>query len=406
MTTIDDSARENPGRILVASMISITVASLPLFLVAALAVLIRGDMAFTDAQLGVVVSVFFATSALGSIPGGRLAERFGPHRVMLLATFTSTLCMLTIALFAHSWLQISVVLAVAGLALAAGGPATNLALARSIAMHRQGFAFGLKQSAVPAATLFAGVAVPLLGLTLGWRSAYASAAIVGAILYALVALRRFGPEPLRKTSSKTFAHSRITPGLVVLALSAVLGSAAGNSLTVFYVASAVSRGMPIGHAGLWLASGSLMAIVGRLLWGWLADLRDGDALGFVPYLWAAGAVGFAVLSIARGAVLLALGTSLAFLAGWGWNGLFHFAVSRSHAGAPAAATGVTTTGMFVGGMVGPLAFGFAAHHLSYTVAWLGGTGSLLGAAVLVAIGRRMLARGTVLRVAQNKERTK
>lgn len=118
--------------------------------------------------------------------------------------------------------------------------------------------------------------------------------------------------------------------------------------------------------------------------------RNGHALTVVSYLWAAGAVGLVVLSITTGVLLLAVGTCLAFAAEWGWNRLFHFAVVRSHAEAPAAATRVTSTRMFVGGMVGPLAFGFAAHQLSYTVAWLGRTGSLLGAAALVAIGRRMI----------------
>ena len=36
-------------------------------------------------------------------------------------------------------------------------------------MDRQGLAFGIKQSAIPAAVLISGLALPVLAIPLGWR---------------------------------------------------------------------------------------------------------------------------------------------------------------------------------------------------------------------------------------------
>lgn len=372
-----------------ATMIATSVSTLPLFMVAALAVLIDHDLSMSERELGVTVSVFFACSALGSIPSGRMAERFGPGRMLLLATCVSGVCMLAIAVLARSWVEIAVVLGLAGFALAASGPAANLALARSIADHRQGIAFGLKQSAIPAATLAAGAAVPILGLTLGWRWAYGLLAVIGVVAFALVAPRRRGPMGARRRYPAG-APEPISVALGVLALAAMFGTAASNSLTAFFVASAVDRGTSVGHAGWLLAAGSLAAIVGRLFWGWLADRRTGQALTAVAMLWLFGAVGFALLSLAQHTLLVVVATGLAFVAGWGWNGLFHFAIVRAHGTSPAAATGVTSTGMFVGGMIGPAAFGFAAHRFSFAIAWSGCAALLLGAVGLCAAGRHLL----------------
>jgi nitrate/nitrite transporter NarK len=67
--------------VLIAATLSSTVAFMPPFLLGALAVPIRTELRFTEARLGLAVSVFFLTAALASVHAGRLpsaAVRDGP----------------------------------------------------------------------------------------------------------------------------------------------------------------------------------------------------------------------------------------------------------------------------------------------------------------------------------------
>ena len=67
-------------------------------------------------------------------------------------------------------------LALAGIANAVCQPAINLFMADQVALDRQGVAFGIKQSAIPAAVLVSGLALPPLAIPFGWRPTFAMCA--------------------------------------------------------------------------------------------------------------------------------------------------------------------------------------------------------------------------------------
>jgi MFS family permease len=90
--------------------------------------------------------------------------------------------------------------------------------------------------------------------------------------------------------------------------------------------------------------------------------------------------------------LIVPGALLAFGAGWGWPGLFNFAVVKTNPNAPAAATGITQTGASGGAALGPLVFGLVVEAASYDVAWLVSGAIALVALVAILIGRRTLLR--------------
>jgi len=87
------------------------------------------------------------------------------------------------------------------------------------------------------------------------------------------------------------------------------------------------------------------------------------------------------------------GALLAFGAGWGWPGLFNFAVVKTSPGAPAAATGITQTGASSGAAFGPLLFGFVVEAASYEAAWTVSAAVALAALATILAGRAMLLRG-------------
>ena len=371
-------------------MIANSSAVMPVTLLGSLAILVRADLGFSETQLGLAVSVFFACAAGLSVHGGRFAERLSPARSMSLGVFGSCLALLGIATLAWSFEVLLVFLIIAGLANAVGLPGANLTLARAVPAHQRGLAFGLKQASVPMATTVAGFAVPVLGLTIGWRWAFALMSL--ALVPFLLALRSVPPVEVPPRGARPRPDVR-NSALVVLAVGAAFAVAVGSSLGTFYVESAVAQGIRPDIAGIMLAAGGISGVLGRITWGVIADRRGRGALRLAATLLGLGSLGLLGLAFVGGLVALAVSTLLAFAFGWGWNGLFHYAVVRHNPSAPAAASGITMMGMRSGGVAGPFLFGFTVERLGYPVAWGLSAVSLLVGASLFLIGRGMIVRG-------------
>ena len=366
-----------------------TAGVLPAFLTGGLAVQVRGELDFGAGALGVAVAMFFVTSSLASAIIGRLVERIGAHRGMRLAAAGSAASLLGVALLAWSWAGLVGCLVLGGLANAVSHPATNLSLAREVPAGRQGVSFGIKQAAIPAATLLAGLAVPGIAVTLGWRWAFAGGAALALAVAALVPAGASG-ETLGRREEARQKDARAWP-LVLLAVGIGLGSTATTPLGAFIVESSVAAGLRVETAGLLLALGSAVNIAVRVAFGHLADGMSGGRLLLVAAMLGIGVAGFVLLATGESGLILP-GALLAFGIGWGWPGLFNFAVVKTSPGAPAAATGITQTGASGGAALGPLVFGLVVEAASYDVAWLLSGMVALVALVAILIGRRMLLR--------------
>jgi MFS family permease len=362
-----------PGRreniVLVAIVVmTTTMTVLPVWLTGGLSVFMSSELAFDERELGFGVAGFFVASALASVPGGRLAERIGARRSVPFYTAVAALVMVGMS-FATSWTRISALLILGGLVNGMIHPSVNLALARQVDPGRKGLAFGIKQSAIPSATLLAGLAVPSIAATAGWRPAFQGAAILAAVLsvLAIIVVRNSptvaGARPNRLTMPMSY--------LVWLTVAAALGAAAGNAMAAFIVPSAVASGITPSNAGIILVIGSVSCIIVRVYIGWQADFRVGGHLRVVGHLLVVGAIGYGLLSLtaAPGWVVL-LGGVLGFSAGWGWAGLFNYAIVERNPDAPATATGIIAVGIFGGAVFGPALFGSLVTGASYQVAWI------------------------------------
>lgn len=367
-----------------------TLGVMPVFLVGALAVLIRQDMAFNASQLGLVIAAFFAASATFSVPGGALSDRMGPRRSLLLSVSGSVVVLVGLASLTQRWTHLLMLLFAAGAVNGLAQPAANLVLAARISAHRQGFAFGIKQSAVPGATLLAGISVPVVSANLGWQSAFWGGVLLAVGLLVLTALY------IRETAApRAAAGARLdaapSPSRIALVLIAVgggLGVGAATCLGAFLVDSTVERGISIQTAGLLLSLGSAVGVTGRLLVGWLADKHGGDQLIRVSVMLAVGAVGFGLVSVVGPPSVLVIGTVLAFGAGWGWAGIYVYALVLLHPRAPGKASGIAQVGAASGAMLGPAAFGAIVERSSYTAGWISAaTAASLAAALLLLSAR-------------------
>lgn len=319
------------------------------------------------AAKGQIVFGYFALSAIASPWSGRLTERYGPSALLRLGTAIAAASSLGAAL-APSFVTLLLAISFGGLANAFAQPAANALIVILIQPERRGFALGIKQAAIPLATMVAGLAVPILALTVGWRWAF----VMGATLAtgALTAVpSRSKIQAADRPPPRAMVPSLSLRPLVMLAVGVGLGSAMANSLGAFTTSSAVEAGISAGAAGALLAIGSAVGLTLRVVAGWMADRRDGRHLVAVAAMLCGGAVGLSMMASGQPSFVV-LGTLIAFGAGWTWPGVFNLAVVSHHVDTPAAATGVTQAGAYTGGALGPLTMGLIVQQWGYGVAWL------------------------------------
>lgn len=365
--------------------------SLGVFLVGTLAVQIRAGLHLSLRGLGLVVGGYYLAAAVAAAPAGRLAETLGGPRTMRAAAIGAGLCLAMIATLGRSWWLLAVFLAAIGVFDAAMQSAGNLTLVRRIPPHRRGLAFGVKQAAVPFTSLLGGLAVPALGLTVGWRWAFACGC--GLAVIALVAIPRPRTTRAERRVRRGPAPETALAPLLVLALGFGLAMLSITALTTFLVSSAVAAGLHPASAGLLIALAGSTAVLVRIGMGARADRLTGRHLRVVATMLLFGAAGYGVLALGtttRSAPLIVVGAVICYGAGWGWNGLFNLAVAVNHPAAPARASGITLTGNRVAGIAGPFLFALLVTRTSYPVAWLSASAAALAAAGVLALGDRML----------------
>jgi len=377
-------------RIVAAAISASTVGALPALLVGGLAVLVRAELGFDEVRLGAAISAFFAASIVLSVPAGMVSERFGPQRSLLFGLSITVTALLGAAGTAHTWLELVMWLFLAGAGNTIGQVATNHMLATAVRPERQGLSYGVKQSSIPLAGMLAGLALPTIGLTVGWRWAFVLAAVISIVVVVLMGR----PRPFTRPSGRAFREGDAPiPALLVVSVAAALGAAAGNALASFTVESAVARGFDASAAGLLLTVGSLCGVSMRVLSGWIGDRLGRGSLLVAILLQLVGVVGYLVLALAGGsAAITVLATVLAFGGGWGYQGLVLLAISRSNPTSPATAMAIVRLGPSTGAMIGPLLIGALVSVGGYDLAWLMTAVSAALAAVLMFTGRVMLLR--------------
>lgn len=371
-----------------------------MWLVASLAPQLERDFDLDAARLGGAVGLSFAVLAVAAVPAGRLVDRIGWRRGMLLTAAGSSAALLGIALAVRSWPALVALLCVGAVAASLSHPASNVGIAQRVAQDRQGLAFGIKQASVPATTLLAGLASPLVAQTVGWRWAFGGAGTLSLLLLAALVTadrspsKATGPPPSPARSGRAPSPPEATDAsrasLLVLAVGAGLVAAATLSLGSFLVLSAVRSGLSPDAAGFLLALGSAVGIASRVLHGHLADRRGSGHLLVVVRMVLGGSVGLVVLALSAQPWLIVVGTVLAFGLGWSWNGLFAMVVVLRNPLSPAFATGVVQTALASGGVLGPTLFGLVASGWSFAAAWWGAAVVNTAGAVLLLAGRRLL----------------
>lgn len=322
------------------------------------------EFGVTYTELGLVMTLFYATSGLMQTVAGFLVDHFGGRRVLFFGLGTYVVSICGFALAGNVWALMPLAV-VAGIGNSVFHPADYSILTASVSSGRIGRAYGVHTFA---GNLGWAAAPPLmlwLSDLIGWRGALLAAAMVGAAVIALLFVDRqeLHHAPARQTQAAAGAKPTLTVLLSVPVLACffyfMMLSIAQTTLQNFLPSTLFQLfGTPLGIGSVALTGYLLGAAAGVVVGGYLAD-RTANHDRIV----AVGVISGAVLLLAAGLIALPAPVliGLAVVAGFATGATTPSRDMLVRAAAPAGATGrifgFVYSGLDAGGTLAPVVAG-------------------------------------------------
>src|SRR6185503_19792704 len=354
-------------------------------------------LGFSPSAVGYYIAVTYLGSMIGSAVAGGWVARFGPIRVSQ-AGLALALCGLALAASA-SPLLVMLGGFIVGLGYGPTTPASSLILVRAAPPAMFSLIFSIKQTGVPAGGALAGALVPVLVLAFGWQ--WAAVAIGVACLVLALAI---GPvrdrydrelDPQAPISLRTaFAPVGMVlrePALRQMCITSFVYGGVQITLVTYLVTFLVETfALTLVLAGVVMAVTQVASVIGRVLWGVLADrvLTRRAMLGLLGV--GMGASALTALAAGPGwpTCLLLVYASAFGATAVGWNGVFLAEIARiAPPGRTSDATGGCLFFTFLGVVITPPIFNAVlAFAGTYSVAYA------VFAVPALTVGIWMLAR--------------
>lgn len=335
------------------------------------------DFDFSKARLGWVLTVFSITSAISSPLAGRITDRIGSRRAMLII-FAAT--GMGFALFSRSigfyTLAGSCLVIAVGQALA--NPATNKMIATEFDSGERGLITGIKQSGVQFGAFWAGLFFAKMAAASSWRIV---PSLVAGLLFGLLVFGWWA-LPRETVSASVLEHDGTEPSKVplppsvpLLATYALLMGLGGSTMFAFMPLYAVEQiDITEVNAGYLVAITGAVGMPGRIGAAVLAD-RTGKPLPLLVILSVLAVAASVALLAANGGgyPLLIVAAALSGLGVSAWNSVAMLAVIND-AGPELAgrASGIVLAGFLSGLAISPPLFGYSvdvtgSYNLGFTV---------------------------------------
>ena len=129
---------------------------------------LRDDLGVSRAQVGLLVSVHFGCTGLGSIIGARITERIGTRNAVVVDQLIVAVAAWTAALL-DSYAALLGAAVFAGFGYSLANAATNEAVAAAVPENRRTLALSAKTSGVPTMALISAVLVPWASDRWSWN---------------------------------------------------------------------------------------------------------------------------------------------------------------------------------------------------------------------------------------------
>ena len=363
-------------------------------------------------QLGLALTVASVVAVASQLPIGYLVDRLGSRRMLVCGLLLSGSAFLGLGLL-PSYPTLLLAMGFVGLSNSVFHPADYALLSAKIPPARLGRAFSIHTFSGFLGNAVAPVVMLAFAAALGLNAALMSAGILAYVAAVPLLLARgvenARPRPAAGAAAAAAAGERrdglfsiLTPSILGLTGFFALMSLSGNGISNFSVVALTSAfGISLSVANLALTAYLSAQALGVLVGGFIADLTRRHS--------EVAAVGYAV----NACIVLAIGTSgfapLPLIAAMSCAGLLSGMIMPSRdmlvrAAAPAGAVGrtfgIVTSGFGIGGMVGPLMFGFAMDHGAPQ--WVFGISVILMIAVSVValVGDRRAEAKRRLRAAE------
>ena len=317
-------------------------------------------------EVALALTVFNVASALLQTPAGFLVDRFGPRTMLTAGLLLGAASVAAIAVLPGYWTFI-IAYGFLGVANTVYHPADYSILSSAIDGKRIGKAFSVHTFA---GYIGFGVAPAFMigcAAIWGWHGAFMAAAILSlSVGVLLMATGHILPKRPRAVASAAKADNKVGLDLLLslpilrnLFFFLCLGMANGGIQTYTVVAQQVIHGTPAATSNIALSGFLLMSAVGVLLGGVIADRT--------PHHERVAAIGFAFTAMmavlmgwfAMPGIVLILVMSL----GGVLNGMIQpsrdmMVRAVTPPGSFGKVFGFVTTGLNLGGMVAPLAYGW------------------------------------------------
>jgi len=318
------------------------------------------DLALDAAWVGVYFGITASASLVAQLGCGSFIVRYGALRMSQVSLFMVAVGTALMALGTPVPLVLSALIVGAGGAVST--PASSHLLARVSSARYMPLVFSIKQTAVPAGLLVAGLLGPRITEWWGWRPTMViSAAACVAFTLALQPLRqRFDDDriPTRTIHLSDFKTTLASvlgkPSLRALSFACLAFNGMQSVMTAYFVVYLTTIGYTPVAAGFVFSVAVAVAVPGRILWGWLGSthVTPRMMMAALAFGMAASAMLLALCgpswpTLAVGLIACALSaTALS------WHGILLAETAR---GAPEDMRGGVTGGVLAFGQVGALA---------------------------------------------------
>jgi MFS family permease len=371
--------------------------------------LLKAQLGIGFVELGLVLTTASVVAVAAQLPVGYLVDRVGSRRMLVLGLLIAGLAFLGLG-WAPSYPAMLLAMVFVGLANAVFHPADYAILSAKIAPARLGRAFSIHTFAGFLGNAVAPVTMIALAAGAGLNAALMAPGIIALVVAVPLAFARgvdneaaphaAPPNPTaaaerRAAERNNGLTSILTPTILGLTGFFALMSLSGSGISNFSVVALTSAfGTSLSVANLALTAYLSAQALGVLAGGFIADMTRRHAeVAAIGYGVNAGVVlAIGIVGFGTAPLLLAMATA-GLLGGLIMPSRDMLVRAAAPPGAIGRTFGIVTSGFGIGGMVGPLMFGFAMDQGAPQ--WVFGISVMLmiAVAIVALVGdRRSAAR--------------